>query len=62
MGKQIALNILYNIGIFICLALIYSGYEKQNYAWCLGALFIGIIIILLKIRLVKQVREQQRKL
>lgn len=61
MGKQIALNILYNIGIFICLALIYSGFEKQRYEWFLGALFIGVIIVLMKIRLVKQVKEQQHK-
>jgi hypothetical protein len=61
MGKKIALNVLYNIGIFICLILIYEGAQNRHYEYIAGALFIGAIIVILKIRLLKEVRNMQNK-
>ena len=61
MGKKIALNVLYNIGIFICLLLIYEGFVQPRYEYIAGAVFIGAVIVILKIRLLKEVRNMQKK-
>jgi hypothetical protein len=61
MGKKLALNVLYNICIFICLALIYYGFENARYEFIAGAIFIGAIFVILKIRLLKEVRNMQKK-
>jgi hypothetical protein len=60
MRKKIALNVFYNICIFICLALIYSGFVDKHYEYIAGAVFIGAIFIILKIRLLKEVRDIQK--
>jgi len=60
MGKKLALNVLYNIGIFACLVLIYTGFEKKHYEYAAGALFIGAVLVMLKIRLLKEVRNMQK--
>lgn len=61
MGKKVALNVLYNIGIFICLILIYKGFSEPRYEYVAGALFIGAVLVILKIRLLKEVRNMQKK-
>jgi Family of unknown function (DUF6358) len=61
MGKKIALNVLYNIGIFICLILTYEGALSKHYEYILGSLFIGAVLVILKIRLLKEVRNMQKK-
>jgi hypothetical protein len=61
MGKKLALNVLYNICIFICLALIYYGFEHARYEFIAGAVFIGAVFVILKIRLLKEVRNLQKK-
>ena len=60
MGKKLALNVLYNVGIFICLALAYEGFQGKHYEYIAGAVFIGAIFIILKIRLLKEVRDIQK--
>jgi hypothetical protein len=60
MRKKIALNVFYNICIFICLALIYEGFKGKHYEYIAGAVFIGAIFIILKIRLLKEVRDIQK--
>ncbi|HTE01829.1 MAG TPA: DUF6358 family protein [Mucilaginibacter sp.] len=62
MGKKLALNVLYNIGIFVCLILAYTfGYEHPRYEYLACAVFIGTILVILKIRLMKDVRNMQKK-
>ena len=61
MGKKLALNVLYNICIFVCIVLAYWGFEYKRYEFILGALFIGSVFIILKIRLIKEVRNTQKK-
>jgi heme O synthase-like polyprenyltransferase len=61
MGKKLALNVLYNICIFVCLALIYYGFEHTRYEFIAGAVFIGVVFVILKIRLLKEVRNMQKK-
>ena len=61
MGKKIALNVFYNICIFLCLVVAYEGFEYRRYEYTLGTAFIGAIFIILKIRLLKEVRNTQKK-
>ncbi|RCH55013.1 hypothetical protein DJ568_11115 [Mucilaginibacter hurinus] len=61
MGKKIALNVLYNVGIIISLFVGYEGIATKNYSWTLGAVFIGAILVVLKIKLVKEVRELNKR-
>ena len=61
MGKKLALNVLYNICIFICLALVYYGFNNHHYEYIAGAVFIGAVFVILKIRLLKEVRNMQKK-
>ena len=61
MAKKLALNVLYNICIFICMALVYYGIKPFRIEYILGAVFIGAIFVILKIRLLKEVRNMQKK-
>ena len=61
MGKKLALNVLYNIGIFVCLWLGYYGFEHTRYEFIAGAVFIGAVFVILKIRLLKEIRNMQKK-
>ncbi|MBS1528192.1 MAG: hypothetical protein JST19_21280 [Bacteroidetes bacterium] len=61
MGKKLALNVLYNIGIFVCLVLIYNGFQGKHYEYIAGGVLIGAVLVVLKVRLVKEVRNMQKK-
>jgi len=61
MGAKLFLNILYNLGIILCVVLIYWSLEHKRYDWIVAGAFIIIIIIFLKIKLAKEVRELQKK-
>lgn len=62
MRKKIALNVLYNIGIFICLVLVYTfGFEHPRWEYLSSAVIVGGVLVMLKIRLLKEVREMQKK-
>jgi hypothetical protein len=60
MRKKIFINVFYNIAIFICALLIYNGFMDKHYEYVAGGLFIGAIFIVLKIRLIKEVRDMQK--
>jgi hypothetical protein len=60
MGKKFALNVFYNIVIMLCLVCIYTGFEHARYEYVLAGAFIGGIIITLKIKLVKEVKNAQK--
>ena len=59
MALKLFLNVLYTIGIVISLYTVYWGYTNSQYAFLLGGVFIAAIFIVLKIRLVKQVRAME---
>ncbi len=61
MWKKVLLNVFYNIAIFGCAALIYYGFRQPRYEYVAGALFIGAVFVILKIRLLKEVRDMQKK-
>ncbi|MFI5162028.1 MAG: DUF6358 family protein [Sphingobacteriales bacterium] len=60
MRKKIALNVFYNICIFICMMLIYNGFMDKHYEYIAGGLFIGAVLVVLKIRLIKEVRDMNK--
>jgi len=60
MGKKLALNVLYTIGIFICMAVGYWGYQQGRFEFIMGAVFIGGLFVILKIKLLKDLRTPQK--
>lgn len=60
MGKKVALNVFYNIVIFLCIVIIYTAVEHARYEYVLACAFIAGIIITLKIRLIKEIRGMQK--
>ncbi len=61
MAAKLFLNILYNLGIILCVILIYWSINNHRYDWTAAGAFIIIITIVLKIRLAKEVRALQKK-
>ena len=61
MGKKLFLNVLYNVGIFVCLIAGYQyGIVQKQYGILLGAVVIIAIFVLLKIRLLKEIKGSQK--
>ena len=60
MGKKLALNVLYTIGIFICIAIGYWGSQHNRYEYIVAAVFIGILFIVLKVKLLKDLRNTRK--
>ena len=61
MGKKIALNVLYNVGIVVCLFEGYLFYVNKHYTYVAIAAITAAILIVLKLRLIKQIRGMNRK-
>jgi len=61
MGFKIVLNVLYNIGILICLVGIYYSYKHSNWPYLMGLVFIGAMIFIFKLRLIKDIRNMSKK-
>ena len=57
MGKKIALSTFYNLCIIICLIGAYIGITDKRYDFIMVAVFGGAIFIILKIKLLKEVRN-----
>ena len=55
------LNILYSICIVICLVTIYSGVKNNNWAFVLGAAFICALVVVFKLRLLKDIKNTTKK-
>ncbi|HVW96104.1 MAG TPA: DUF6358 family protein [Mucilaginibacter sp.] len=62
MGKKLFLNVLYNIIIFVCIITGYEyGIKAGNYVYVAGAVIIIAIFIVLKVRLLKEVKKATKK-
>ena len=61
MGKKILLNTLYNIGIFISLITAYWGITNKRYEFVAAGVFVAAIFVVLKIRVIKEVRSSIKK-
>jgi len=63
MGKKLIINVLYNLVIFVAIITGYQygiGQTPHNYSYLVGAVIIIAIFIVLKIRLLKQIKEAQK--
>jgi hypothetical protein len=61
MGKKILLNTVYNIGIFLALMTAYWGITNARYEYVAVGVFIAAIFVVLKIKLIKEVRSNIKK-
>jgi Na+/melibiose symporter-like transporter len=61
MGFKVFLNVLYNICIFICVLFIISSIKNSNWAYVLGVTFLLAMVIIFKLRLIKDIRNTQKK-
>jgi hypothetical protein len=61
MAKKLALNVFYNIAIFICFVAIYQGFTGKRYEFILAGAFVAAIFIVLKIKLIKEMRNSTKK-
>ncbi len=63
MWKKLIPNTLYTLGIVVCLIYGYQdGLEKGNYIFLAGAAILIAIFIILKIRILKEVKNTQKPL
>jgi hypothetical protein len=61
MGKKMLLNTLYSIVIIVSLIIGYQyGIEQKMYGYIAGAVIIIAIFIVLKVRLLKAIRQTQK--
>lgn len=61
MAFKLILNILYTIGIALCAFVAYQQFKDKNYIYMAVAIFAMALVIIFKIRLLKDVREAQKK-
>ena len=62
MGKNILLNTLYTVGIFVGIIIGYQyGIQKGEYLYLAGAIVLIAIFMILKIRLIKEVKKTIKK-
>ena len=61
MGFKFFLNVLYNIGIIICLIVVYYSLKNSNWAYLAGSLFLAVMILIFKLRLIKDIRNMTKK-
>ncbi len=61
MWKKIALNVFYNIAILLSLYAIYTGISTGRYEFCLAGVFVAAIFIILKLKLIKQIKETTKQ-
>jgi hypothetical protein len=61
MGLKILTNVLLNLGIFTLGLCVYWGFNHQHWGIVAGAAFALGLLIFFKIRLIKSVRELQKK-
>ncbi len=61
MAFKFILNILYNICIIICAVVIYFGFHNHNYAYVLAGFFLGALVLIFKLRLIKDIKKMTKK-
>ncbi|MXV14201.1 DUF6358 family protein [Hufsiella ginkgonis] len=57
MGYKILLNIAYNIALFLMVMSAIWSFNHQRYGLLLGSIFVMVIVVYLKIRLIKKIKE-----
>ncbi|AYL98490.1 DUF6358 family protein [Mucilaginibacter celer] len=60
MGFKLVLNVLYTMGVALCFIVAYKMATEKNYLIMAGAMVVGTVVIFLKLRLLKEVKEAQQ--
>ena len=61
MWKKVVPNTLYNVGIFVCLIAGYQyGVVQKQYGYIISAVLIIAILVYLKIRILRDIRNAQK--
>ena len=61
MWGKVALNVLYNIVILLSFYAIYTGFTTGHYEYVLAGVFGAAIFIILKLKLIKQVKDSTKQ-
>lgn len=62
MWKKVIPNTLYTVGIVVCLIYGYRyGLEQGHYEFLFGAVVLIVIFVILKIRILKEIKNTQKK-
>lgn len=61
MGKKLALNTFYTLGIFLSIMAGLWCYQHKRYELIAGAIFVAVICVVLKAKLLKEMRSTQKK-
>ncbi|HEY8783062.1 MAG TPA: DUF6358 family protein [Mucilaginibacter sp.] len=62
MWKKVIPNTLYTIGIVVCLIYGYTyGIEQGQYVFLFGAILLIAIFVMLKIKILKEIKNTQKK-
>lgn len=59
MGFKLVLNVLYTMGVALCFIVAYKMLTTHNYPVMVGAIIVGVVVIFMKLRLLKQVKDTQ---
>ena len=60
MGKKLALNVFYTIGLFISVIIAYWGYQHTRYAFLAGGILVAIMFIVFKVKLLKDLKATKK--
>ena len=61
MGKKIALNVFYNLGIILAIFGAVWGYNNKNYVVILAFVALAGLFLYLKIKLIKGLKDTLKK-
>jgi len=55
------LNILYTIGLVVCIITAISAFRNHNYPVLAGAVFVAALVFIFKLRLLKDIKNLTKK-
>jgi len=61
MALKLIMNVLYTICIFICIVFVFYSVKNHHWSYVMGGTFIGAMVVIFKLRLIKDVKESQKK-
>jgi len=61
MGLKFFLNVLYNLGIILSLFTLYWALQHHQYGYLVMAIIVLVLFVILKLRLIKEVKNTLKK-
>ncbi|UOE49923.1 DUF6358 family protein [Mucilaginibacter sp. SMC90] len=60
MGFKLVLNVLYTMGVALCFIVAFKMFTTHNYPVMAGAMIVGVVVIFMKLKLLKEVKDTQQ--